>query len=589
MNHKRKKTIKGYLLSYKKYVVGMIAGLITTSSVVLLLSHNIGYVIDQALVQHNEAMLNKSLIYFLLLASMLAVATGLRFNAINKIGEYVIRDIKRDMYKQILSMAPSFYDNNSTGGILSRFNADTAVLQSVLGNSISVFLRNSIMLVGSLLMISFSSIKLTIMTVLIIPFVLIPITIVGRKVKILSKQHQERVADLSSIAEETIFSMKVIQAYAREDLHKQIFEDKSTDLIQNAKHRITIRTILIISVICMMFCGIGTILWIGGRDVLAGNMTPGQLSSFIFLALLSSTTAASITESFGEIQKAIGATNRIMEFLSIKPTIHQVTNATPAASTTTGNLVFKNVSFGYIDKKNVIERLSFEATSGKLLAIVGESGAGKSTIIQLILRFYDVQRGEILLNGVNIKNMLLKELRENFGYVGQEPTIFSTSAYHNIAYAKPDASMEEVIEAAKAASALKFIEKLPHGFDTFLGEKGAKLSGGQKQRISIARAILKNPKILLLDEATSALDNANENVIQKALDQLMKDRTTIVIAHRMSTIVNADEIMLLKAGKVIARGSHQTLLQTSPEYITHFAINLEKNFLQEHPSIIVRS
>ncbi|CAG7590211.1 ATP-binding cassette domain-containing protein [Hyalomma marginatum] len=567
-----KKKILDYLKVYKNYLLGVFICLIITSSSVLVMSHSLGYVIDKAIVARNTVMLDSAMLYFIGIALILAIATGLRYSLITLTGEYVIRDIRRDMYSKILELSPSFYEDRRTGEILSRLNTDTTLLQSVISSSISVTMRNSIMLVGSIVMLAISSLKLTIMILAMIPVVLVPIISVSRKLKSIARKYQDTVAELSSESEETISFIKVVQSYTREEYQQRNFATSLDYTINTGKLRIKTRALLVVVVICLIFGGIGTILWVGSHDVLAGTLSPGQLSTFIFLSLICATTAMSITEAFGEIQKAVGAKQRIFEFLNIEPAIKNPENPVKLISNNRGALTFKNVYFSYIPQKPVLQNISFAVEPGKMLAIVGESGSGKSTIVQLILRFYDVQQGGILLDGIDIKNLNLADLRNNFGYVGQDSVVFSTSAYQNILYGNPDASEEEVIRAAKFASAYNFIQKLPEGFNTFLGEKGTKLSGGQKQRIAIARALLKNPKILLLDEATSALDSKNENLIQNALDKLMKDRTTIVIAHRISTIVNADQILLLKNGHIAARGTHEFLLKSNPEYRKHFSL-----------------
>ncbi|CAK6552530.1 MAG: ABC-type multidrug transport system, ATPase and permease component [Candidatus Midichloria mitochondrii] len=566
-----KKKILDYLKIYKNYLLGVFICLIITSSSVLIMSHSLGYVIDKAIVAKNTVMLDSAMLYFISIALILAIATGLRCSLITLTGEYVVRDIREDMYSKILELSPSFYEDKRTGEILSGLNTDTALLQSVI-SSISVTMRNSIMLVGSIVMLAISSLKLTIMILAMIPVVLVPIISVSRKLKSIARKYQDTVAELSSESEETISFIKVVQSYTREEYQRRNFATSLDYTVNTGKLGIKTRALLVVVVICLIFGGIGTILWVGGHDVLAGTLSPGQLSTFIFLSLICATTSMSITEAFGEIQKAAGATQRIFEFLNIEPAIKNPKNPVKLISNNRGTLAFKGVYFSYIPQKSVLQNISFAVEPGKMLAIVGESGSGKSTIVQLILRFYDVQQGGILLDGIDIKNLNLADLRNNFGYVGQDPVVFSASAYQNILYGNPDASKEEVIRAAKFASAYNFIQKLPGGFNTFLGEKGTKLSGGQKQRIAIARALLKNPKILLLDEATSALDSKNENLIQNALDKLMKDRTTIVIAHRISTIVNADQILLLKNGHIAARGTHEFLLKSSPEYRKHFSL-----------------
>jgi len=557
------KKILEYLIVYKKYLICVFISLIITSSSVLTISHSLGYIIDKVIVTNNKEMLNITMFYFAAIALILAIATSFRFSLITLTGEYVIRDIKRDLYIKILELSPSFYEDNKEGEILSRLNTDTTLLQSVVSSTVSVAMRNSIMLVGSIVMLAISSIKLTIMILMMIPIVLVPIMSMSKKLKVSARKYQETVATLSSESEESISFIKVIQAYTGEFSKIKHFEENLKITLEAGRSRIKIRAFLVFLVICLLFFGIGFVLWIGVNDVLSEQLSPGQLSTFIFLSMICATTSMSLTEAFGEIQKAAGATERIFEFLNIESSIKNPENPLKLPKDNKGILIFQSVYFSYIPEKEILHDVSFSVEPGKMIAIVGESGAGKSTIVNLILRFYDVAKGEILIDGVNIKDLSLLDLRNNFGYVGQDPSIFSTSAYQNILYGNPKASKDEVIAAAKAASAYNFIKELPDGFDTFLGEKGMKLSGGQKQRIAIARSILKNPKILLLDEATSALDNKNEEIVQRALDKLTKNRTTIVIAHRISTIVKAHKILLLRDGRIFPQDTHEYILKNS--------------------------
>ena len=576
MNQANKQKIIHYLMRYKTKLVGVIIALLITSSSVLVMSHSIGYFIDKAMVARDPYMLNVALSYFIGIALVLGIATSIRFALITLTGELVVRDIRKDMYDKILRLTPGFYEENRTGEIISRITADITLLQSVLSSTISVAARNSIMLVGSLVMLCFFSLKLTLMMLLIIPVVIVPIVYFGRKLKKAAKIYQDKIATLSAQSEETISFIKIVQAYAQEDRQNNKFNEMLLDTYRSAFTRIITRSILVFIVICMVFAGIGYILWIGGNDVLVGTMTPGQLSSFIFLSMICATTTMSLSEAFGEIQKAIGATERIFDFLNIDIAIKDSSLMLPHNTNKAGYIEFKNVTFYYPTRLSVpaLQDISFTVKPGTIVAIVGESGAGKSTIIQTLIRFYDIQKGEILIDHINIKEMSLKELRRYFGYVSQEPAVFADTVYNNIAYGNPDASESDVLQAAKSASAYHFIQKLPNGFDTFLGERGVKLSGGQKQRITIARAILKNPKILLLDEATSSLDSKNELAVQEALETLMSNRTTIVIAHRLSTIINAHEIIFLKEGAIVARGTHQELLRSSKDYTKHFSLHL---------------
>lgn len=556
-----------YLTPYKWLLLIVLIALLATSSSFLLLSRAVGHVIDNGLIQQNVAMLNASIAYFVFLILILAIATAFRFFFITLIGEMVIRDIRRDVYNQVLRLSLDFYESNKSGEILARLTTDTTLLQSIIGNSISVAARNTVMLIGSFIMLLLANFKLTVCMFSILPMVLIPIIFFGRKMRNFAKIAQEKVASLSAISEETIGYIKTIQAYHSEEYEKKTFEEKLTEALLFSTTRIRTRSILVFVIISLIFCGIAFVLWIGGNDVIAGHITGGELSSFIILSVICAGTMAALTEVFGEFQKAIGASERLMEFLDIKPSVEEKISST-LAEQKTFDIKFSDVTFHYPSKKDtfVFQNLSFEVQSNKIVAIVGSSGAGKSTIFNLLLRFYNIQSGTITLNNIDINSFSLQELRSNFAYVSQDPVVFSKSALENIKYGNPNASFDQVREAAKNAAALDFIEQLPEKFDTFLGEKGVRLSGGQKQRIAIARAFLKDPKILLLDEATSALDSVNEKLVQKAVDKLMENRTTIIVAHRLSTIKNADMILVMKEGRIVENGNHTTLIKQSGEY-----------------------
>lgn len=557
-----------YLSPYKGKLYCMMVALIITSSSILLLSKSVEYVIDNGLSHKNAEMLDKSLLYFISIILVLSIATCVRFFLITLVGELVIRDIRRDVYNQILRLSPSFYETNKSGEILARLTTDTTLLQSIIGSNLSFAMRNALMFVGSIAMLIISNTKLTALMSFVIPLVVVPILFFGRKMRKYSKISQDKVADISAVSEETIGFIKTIQAYAREEFEKLNFENKLTQSILTAIQRIKVRSILTAVIIALAFGAITIVLWVGGYDVLSGRISPGELSSFILLSIICATSLAALSEAAGELQKAAGASQRLIEFLRIKPDIADTKNTIILSDNTAGIIEFQNVTFSYPSKeqKPSLKHVSFKVEKGKTIALVGKSGAGKTTILQLILRFYNTKEGSILFDGINISGIQLQSLREQFAYVSQDPVVFSASAYQNILYGKPQSSLDQVKEAAKAAAALDFIEKLPNGFDTFLGEKGVRISGGERQRIAIARAILKNPKILLLDEATSALDSHNEKLVQKALDHLMENRTTIVIAHRLSTIMNADKIIVLHEGQIIEQGTHKELINNGGEY-----------------------
>ncbi len=554
--------VSSYLKPYKLMLFGVFISLIITSAAVLFISKGVKIFIDEGISGNNSAMLDQSLFFLFGIIIILASFTFLRFFLITWTGEKVIADLRKDIYNQMLRLSPGYYEKNSAGEVLAYIIADTSLLLTVIGSSLSVALRNAVLFIGGIAMLVFTSKKLTLMILVLIPIVIAPIMLLGRKLRKLSKESQDKVGELSAISEQTISGLKTIQAYVRESHEIETFSNKIKEQMALTLKRISLRGAVTMTVITLVFGGIGFILWIGGHQVLDGNITAGELTAFIYISIVCAGAIAALSEVYSELEKAAGATERIFEFLSVKPIIFDAADAVELPDSFNGQIEFNNITFFYESNptRAALKKVSFKIEPKKITALVGKSGAGKSTIFMLLERFYDIQDGEITFDATDIKKIKLTNLRSQFAYVSQDAVIFSGSAYDNILYGKPTATRDEVIQAAIAANALEFIEKMPEGFDTFLGEKGVRLSGGQKQRIAIARAILNDPKILLLDEATSSLDSENEQLVQKALANLMKDRTTIVIAHRLSTVINADRIIVLDKGKIIESGTHTELI-----------------------------
>lgn len=563
------KALPAYLLPYKIHLIGALIAILVTSSSVLGLGKGLGYLVDKGLGNGgNPALLNSALIILIVITIVLALGTYARFFLVTYVGESVVAKMRKEIYERIVTLSPEFFETARSGDILSRITSDTSILQVVVGSSLSIALRNTMMFIGGMALLIHTSPKLSMVVMLVVPLVLVPIIFLGRKLRKLSRVSQEKIGIVSSHAEETITGIKTIQAYVRENLEILQFNKLANDALSIAVERIRLRSMLTAVVIMFVFGSIGFVLWIGGQDVVSGKMSAGDLSSFIFYSVVVAGATGAISEVFGDLQRASGAMERIIEILSMSSTIANPAAPIKLQTNSKGDISFSNITFNYPNhpEKPSLHNLNLSIKAGETLALVGPSGAGKSTIFQLIFRFYDSQFGEITIDGVNIKNIALPELRGLFGLVPQDPLIFSGTAYENIAIGNPNASREDIIQAAKSAAAWEFIEKLPNGLDSFLGEKGVRLSGGEKQRIAIARAFLKDPKILLLDEATSALDSQNEFMVQEALKKLMQGRTTLIIAHRFSTVQEADRIVVLESGTIKEEGTHKELLKKKGLY-----------------------
>ena len=556
-----------FLVAYKKTLVAAAIALIFTAAITLALGQGVRLLIDEGFVAGSPEKLNQAAMFIIALASLMAVGTFFRFYLVSGLGERVSPDIRLSVFNHLLDLHPNYFEENRRGEIMSRLTTDTTLLQTVIGSSASMALRSFLTFVCGLILLVVTNLKLSLMVLVGVPLVLLPIMLFGRRVRSLSRKSQDSIADVGSHAGEIIQQIKTVQSYTQEDREKQAFAGHVEGAFSVAKRRIKQRAMLIAVVITLIFSAIAMMLWVGGNDVLNGSMSAGNLGAFVFYAIIVAGSVATISEVIGDVQRAVGAAERLFELLDVESLI--VAPAEPRSiNAVSPALELHKLSFSYPSRPDyaALSEVSLNIESGKSLALVGPSGAGKSTIFELLQRFYDPQSGKITVGEVDVLDLDPQELRRQIAVVAQQPTLFSADVMHNIRYGKPEATMEEVISAAKAANAHEFIESLPEGYSSYLGENGVRLSGGQKQRIAIARAILRDPKILLLDEATSALDAESEKRVQKALEALMQNRTTVIIAHRLATIREADQIAVLEEGKLVAMGKHTELLESSSLY-----------------------
>jgi ATP-binding cassette subfamily B protein len=569
-------TLWPFLWRYRGTMVASMFALVLASGALLALPIAVRYVIDRGMVAGNADTVNRYFLAFLGAAGLIGVFAALRAYLVSWLGERVIADIRARVYERVLAMDLSFFEVTRTGEVLSRLTTDTTLVQSMAGVNISITLRSAINLLGALVLMAVTSAKLMGIMVVMIPLVMLPLFTVGRKVRKLSRATQDRVAESSGQAGEALNAMQTIQAFTLEALQASRYRDAVELGFGTAIARNKVRALLTAIGTALVMAAVTFVLWLGAHAVLDGKMTGGELGQFLIYAAVVSGSAAALVEQWGEVQRAAGAMERLVELMQAEPAIAAPPEPTPLPARVSGALRFEDVRFNYPSRPDQasLDGVTLDIAPGETVAIVGPSGAGKSTMLQLLLRFYDPQAGRILLDGIDISRVDPLALRQRIGLVPQDTVLFAASARENIRYGRPDATDAEVEAAAVAAAADGFIRALPQGYDSFLGERGTRLSGGQRQRVAIARAILKDPPVLLLDEATSSLDAESEGLIQQALERLMGSRTTIIVAHRLATVLKADRIVVLDHGRISAVGNHAGLLGTSSLYSRLAALQL---------------
>ena len=556
------KRLLRYLAPYRWAIAGALLALTVSAAAVLSLGVGLRALIDGGFAAGDAALFDRALAGLIAVVAVLSASAWGRFYLVSWLGERVIADMRRDVYDHAIGLSPRFLENVRTGEVVSRLTTDTTLLQAVIGATASSALRNLLLLVGAAAMLIVTSPALTALVAALVPAVVAPIVVFGRRVRRLSRAAQDRVADAAARAEESLNAVRTVQAFTHEPLDRSAFGARVEAAFGAAIARVRARAWLTALAMTAVFSAVAAVFWAGGRAVMAGDMSGGALAQFVFFAVVAAGAVGAISEVYGDLQRAAGAAERLLDLLDVAPDVAAPANPVALPRPAAGAISFRGVTFRYPTRPGdpALRDVDLEVAPGERVALAGPSGAGKTTLFQLLLRFYDPDGGSVHIDGVALRDADPRDARARIAVVQQEPVVFAADAWENIRYGRPEASDAEVRAAARAAAAEEFLDALPNGFDTFLGEKGARLSGGQRQRVAIARALLRDPAILLFDEATNALDSENERLVGEALDRLMAGRTTLVIAHRLATVRNADRIVVLNRGRIVAAGSHDRLM-----------------------------